>query len=274
LRDPVLATEPFFLNGPRGRLFGLHYFPREAPVRGSVLYLHPFAEEMHKSRRMAALQARNLAESGFGVLQIDLTGCGDSDGDFGDASWSGWRDDALAAAHWLREVHGQPPFGWGLRLGASLAVDLQSRERPFCRLVLWQPVVSGELFLNQFLRLKLASEMLASGESSGGTKALRATLEAGNSVEIAGYQLSSVFARELQQLQLAKLAPSCPVDWIEIGNEGGNINPANQRVVDTWQAAGSSVRTNLVTGEPFWTTQEITECPALLSVTREIFNRA
>jgi len=33
---------------------------------------------MNKSRRMAALQARVFAAMGFGVLQIDLFGCGDS----------------------------------------------------------------------------------------------------------------------------------------------------------------------------------------------------
>ena len=40
-----------------------------------------WAEEMNKARRMAALQARLLAENGYAVLQIDLHGCGDSSGD-------------------------------------------------------------------------------------------------------------------------------------------------------------------------------------------------
>ena len=53
---------------------------------GSVLYGHPFAEEMSKSRRRAGLQARALARAGYDALQIDLPGCGGSSGDFGDAS--------------------------------------------------------------------------------------------------------------------------------------------------------------------------------------------
>ncbi len=52
---------------------------------------------MNKSRRMAALQARAFAAMGFGVLQIDLFGCGDSSGDFSDARWDIWKQDLAIA---------------------------------------------------------------------------------------------------------------------------------------------------------------------------------
>jgi hypothetical protein len=42
-------------------------------------------------------------------------------------------------------------------------------------------------------------------------------------------------------------------------------------VVDAWAAAGVHLTTNSVEGEPFWVTQEITECPALLEATLEGF---
>ena len=78
--------EAFFLaadNGRAGQRLCIHHPPRRGePARGAVLHLHAFAEEMNKSRRMVALQARALAEAGFAVLQIDLHGCGDSGGDF------------------------------------------------------------------------------------------------------------------------------------------------------------------------------------------------
>jgi len=79
--------EPFFLPASRGERFCI-FHPAAGALRGAVLYLHPFAEEMNKSRRMAALQSRMLAARGIAVLQIDLFGCGDSSGDFGDASWA------------------------------------------------------------------------------------------------------------------------------------------------------------------------------------------
>src|SRR5687768_8838655 len=85
--DRCMRTEAMFLSAPHGgRRFCLLHMPSR-PARALVVYVHPFAEEMNKSRRMAALQARALAASGHAVLQIDLLGCGDSSGDFGDASW-------------------------------------------------------------------------------------------------------------------------------------------------------------------------------------------
>ena len=73
-----------------------------------MLYLHPLADEMNKARRMAALQCRALAANGYAALQIDLAGCGDSSGDFANATWSGWLDDSLQAARWLLAQHPGP----------------------------------------------------------------------------------------------------------------------------------------------------------------------
>lgn len=229
-----------------------------------MLYLHPFGEEMHKSRRMAALQARAFAAHGYGVLQVDLTGCGDSAGDFADASWSAWRDDAQLAHAWLSAKTAQSITLWGLRTGALLAADLAQTLNPYS-LLLWQPVTDGTLFLTQFLRIKLASEMLAESQSRSGTKDLFAQLESGQGVEVGGNMLSPAMARELGALKLAAMTPNCPVNWLEIGGANGEqLSPAAQRVVDAWRAAGTRVQTQSVIGEAFWATQEITECLPLI----------
>ena len=101
-----MKPEAFFLASTRGegdQGFCLFYPAQSHVVRGLVLYIHPFAEEMNKSRRMAALQARAFAQAGYAVLQIDLHGCGDSAGDFGDATWEHWIDDVVQGCHWLRQ---------------------------------------------------------------------------------------------------------------------------------------------------------------------------
>jgi hypothetical protein len=51
------SIQRFFLNTARGALFCLVLTPQNRATQGAILYLHPFAEEMHKSRRMAAVQA-------------------------------------------------------------------------------------------------------------------------------------------------------------------------------------------------------------------------
>ncbi|MGZ8243535.1 hydrolase 2, exosortase A system-associated [Methylomagnum sp.] len=262
----AVDINPFFLPSPRGPLFCLSLAPANQPARGGILYLHPFAEEMHKSRRMAALQARAFAGAGYAVLQPDLTGCGDSAGDFGDADWESWKDDARLAHAWLNQQGVASITLWGLRTGASLAAELARELTGIDRLVLCQPVVNGDAFLNQFLRIKLAGEMLSTGQAQSGTKRLRAQLEAGDSVEVGGYRLSPALARALAGWKPADHVPPCPTHWFEIG-AGEALSPASQRVADAWLAAGTALTTRPVVGEPFWGTQEITECPALLAAT-------
>ncbi|MES1981101.1 MAG: hydrolase 2, exosortase A system-associated [Pseudomonadota bacterium] len=267
MQQAGFAIEPFHLAGAQGPLFCIHLYPH-ADVKGCVLYLHPFAEEMHKSRRMAALQARRFAAAGYAVLQVDLTGCGDSAGDFGDATWAGWLDDASRAYAWLSAACNAPMMVWGLRTGASLAVELARAQTDVQGVILWQPVANGEQYLTQFLRIKLASEMLNAGDAQGGTKYLRSQLESGASIEVGGYQLAGSMAGELARMKLTAAPASCPVIWLEIGGENhNNVTPASQRIIDGWRAAGVRVDSRTIMGEPFWLTQEITECLGLIDAT-------
>lgn len=266
---PAIRIEPFLLESPRGPLFCIFTAPAEGPPKGAVLYLHPFAEEMHKSRRMAAIQARTMAARGHAVLQLDLTGCGDSAGDYVDASWSAWLDDARLGHAWLAEKTAQPVTLWGLRTGALLAADLAQRLQNLRSLLLWQPVSDGSLFLNQFLRIKLASEMLSDGQSKSGTKELLAQLQAGHGVEVGGNMLAPAMAQELGAIKLAGMTPNCAVIWLEVGAQASlGVTPASQRIVDAWKTAGIAVQTQTVQGDPFWATQEITEFPTLIDATQ------
>ena len=236
---------------------------------------------MNKARRMAALQARRLAAEGWGVLQLDLHGCGDSAGDFGDASWDSWRADVALGLAWLQERLGdvlpQAPGLWGLRLGALLALDYACRPAgpAVSQLLLWQPVLQGSAHLTQFLRLHVAAGMLGEGGAGGSTAALRATLGAGQALEIAGYTLAPALAQALDAADAAALAPPCPAAWLEVvAQEGRALPPAAQRMLAQWQAGGASVTAQAVAGPPFWATQEIAEAPALLDASCRALHEA
>ncbi len=257
-----MPAEAFFLATPLGARYCLFHAPQGA-CRGALVYVHPFAEEMNKSRRMAAVQARALAALGYGVLQIDLAGCGDSEGDFGDARWEHWKADLGAASAWLQQRLDRPAGLWGLRLGALLALDY-ARGAPVAHLLLWQPVLQGAAFLTQFLRLRVAGDMLdASEAASGGTKQLRAQLQAGEALEIAGYTLAPQLAASIDALDAAQLAPSCPTHWIEIvAAQERPLPPAATRIATVW-----SQQLQKVVCAPFWSTQEIAESPQLVAAT-------
>src|SRR5687768_12103707 len=216
-RGSPAPFEAFFLAAAGGERFCVYYPAIGAPL-GSVLYVHPFAEEMNKSRRMAALQARTFAARGYNVLQIDLFGCGDSSGDFGEARWALWKNDVRLALEWLGAHARGPVHVWGLRLGALLAADCaRENDRFFASMVLWQPLISGAQFLTQFLRLRLASEMLAGAAGIHDTERLRAELAAGKALEVAGYELAPELAFAIERLDLAALAPKeLPAQWFEV----------------------------------------------------------
>jgi exosortase A-associated hydrolase 2 len=262
-------AEPFFLQRTDRRLFCLYHPPRGS-CRGAVLYIPPVAEEMNRSRRIAAQQARALAGLGYGVLQPDLTGTGDSSGDFGDARWDTWKDDLAACCAWLGERLGQPPVLWGLRLGALLALDYaQAAPHPLRALLLWQPVTSGQAFLTQFLRLRTFNAVLAdSASEQTGTKALRAALQSGEVLEIGGYALDPALAAAIDALApLERHLLPCPVHWFEMAaGPGQALPPGAARTADAWR---SRVRLQVhpVVCPPFWSAADAGAAPALLAAT-------
>lgn len=277
----LLPVQPLFLpaadGGQAGARYCLYYPPADA-CRSALVYLHPFAEEMNRSRRMAALAARALAAQGVAVLQIDLLGCGDSSGDFGDADWDAWRADVARAVAWLRARSGCPVGLWGLRLGALLALDCAA-DIQADHLLLWQPVHSGAQFLTQFLRLQLASDMLEQPSASAPSSVkvttgdLRAALRTAP-LEVAGYLLSPAMADGLERVESKALAPACPVHWLELVAEAGRpLPPAANVLSQAWQAQGVPLIVKTVASPPFWSTVEIATSAALLDATTAIYSR-
>jgi exosortase A-associated hydrolase 2 len=274
----VSAIEAFYLNVPAGpgltsRFCLYHAPPRDQAPAGLVIHVHAFAEEMNKSRRMAAIQSRAFAAAGWATLQIDLLGCGDSDGDFGDASWSLWVADVVAASRWLlaRHTHAGTPlplYLWGHRAGALIAVQAAGQLDVDANFLLWHPAVSGRAMLQQFLRLKTMAD-LERRAKPGAQQALRQWLAAGNSVDVAGYTLTAALAQGLEQAQLTPPpARAAQVVWLEMSQHPDlQLSPAALAAVATWRLAGHRVHAQAVRGPAFWQTVEIEDAPALVTAT-------
>jgi len=306
-----VPAEAFFLPADSGQRFCLLYRAQGSVERGLVLYVQPFAEEMNKSRRMATLQARALSAAGYTVLQMDLLGCGDSSGDFGDATWQGWVDDVVAACRWLRRqqdsaimadnpviasaarqsipsgvmdcrglrprsdegeasMTAPPLWLWGLRAGCLLAVEAARQMEEPCNFLFWQAPAAGKTLLQQFLRLKVAGDML-SGQSKGVMETMRQQLADGSAVEIAGYLLAPDLASGLEQATLSP--PSARSDaqqlvWLELSTrEDASLSPISVKTIALWQQWGYRVSSHMAQGPAFWQTTEIEEAPALIEAT-------
>jgi exosortase A-associated hydrolase 2 len=263
------------LNGAGGRVFCVFVGPPPGTSpRGGVLFVPPFAEEMNKARRQVMLQARSLAAAGYGVLLLDLHGTGDSEGNFAEARWDTWRGDLLAGARWL-EGRGYARVGvWSLRFGSLLAAEvfreLGARAQ---RLTLWQPVLDGRQFMDQFIRMRVASSMMAGGARVT-VQDLRRSLDGGENVEVAGYDLDPELVRSVDAHNLNTTPPAAGavVDWIEVvGDQDAGVSVGSQRVIANWRQAGVEVGTATVVGQQFWATVEITVVPALIEHTTRCF---
>lgn len=260
----AVEVEPLFIETPRGRLLLTRWRPA-GPVAASVLFLPPFAEELNKCRAMMALAARTLAAAGLQVLLVDLSGTGDSAGEFAEARIDTWQDDLAGVIAWA-DADGAPVTDViGVRFGALLLPGLIPSLPRLRRIVLWQPVASGQLQLSQFLRLRVAASLMGGGDRDSGAS-LMAELRSGRTLEVAGYELSPALATGLESLDLGTLVvpEGARLHWFEVSPaaDSGLSRSAIQQL-ERWTAGGAQAAGEICPGDTFWNTVEITTCPSL-----------
>jgi exosortase A-associated hydrolase 2 len=162
-----------------------------------------------------------------------------------------------------------------LRLGALLAADVAAvdPDRIVC-LVFWQPVLSGDRYLTQFLRLRIAATM-DRGPDREATKDLRGRLSQGEALEIAGYELAPALAESIASLQLqghVNRLGRLPISWLEVASdEQPALTPSSLQIAGMLEQQGHPLLAKSVSGEPFWAVQEITLAPNLLQATDDLF---
>jgi exosortase A-associated hydrolase 2 len=277
MNAPLLSTprvEPFFFDADPGTRFSIYHAPNpHVEPRGAILHVHPFAEELNKTRRMAALQARAFAALGYAVLQFDLFGCGDSCGDFNAGRWELWKSDLAVAASWLADRTSGPLYLWGVRLGGLLALDFAPQVRP-AGIILWQPFTNGRNCINQFLRLRLAAQQQGTAPGTArSTAALRAQLAVHGHIEVGGYEVAIPLVRAIDACDAGNLRlPPCTVHWFANPAPSPTRVAANvARLAARWARDGVTVHFHAVDGPGSWCADEVIQCPALLDATVDVF---
>ena len=178
-----------------------------------------------------------------------------------------WLDDVALACEWLQRRARGPLWFWGLRSGCLLVAEAVRRMDTRSRLLFWQPSANGALVLRQFLRMKLAGEML-SGNASGVLDSLRKDLAEGRNVEVAGYELSPALASGLGRATLIPSESAAQLEWLEVSpRDAGGVGALAAATQLGWERAGCKVRYVAVEGPAFWQTTEIEEAPELIRAT-------
>lgn len=260
-----------FVSTPRGNILVVGRYPI-SDQGVSVLLVPPFAEEMNKTRRLYADLAQSLARQGVAALLPDLGGTGDSAGDFGTASWPGWVDDLHRTAAFAQE-RGWPVRGVvAVRLGCQLAAD-------FCRglgkgldgSVFWQPVINGEQFLTQFLRLRVAARIMAAERET--VSGLRVRLEKEGQLDVAGYALNAglaaaVASRDVDSCLHASLGRLTVVD-VQRADAATGMSRAAGQLLEAAQVVGVEARHASIGGDPFWVSTEIVRNAELVALSAQ-----
>lgn len=206
---------------------------------------------------MAAI-GRTLALKGFCVLIADTYGTGDSGGSFDQASWDGWVDDVARLRRHARANNQDLPL-WlgGIRTGALLLAD-QLHQAPdgVDGALMIQPIISGERFLTQFLRLRVAAAM-SRGERESAS-ALKKLLENGENVIISGYSLSPTVALQMAQRSLEQLSPplGMPIEWIETGPVVREPEDVLTSIPESWRSDSGTLRAHSLQSDAFWAMPE------------------
>ena len=191
------TEEPFFFDNEGSKLFGILHTPRSPEPKSGVLqskgivFCHPFAEEKTISHRVITNFARLLCRQGYYVLRFDYCGCGDSEGDFAQATLTTRISDISKAIDVLLEHTGTSILSlFGLRLGGTLAALVAAADSRVNSLILWEPIVQVRAYFKQFLRMQVIAENRRRNRVLGTLKSLVQELQEGRCVDIVGYCLS------------------------------------------------------------------------------------
>jgi pimeloyl-ACP methyl ester carboxylesterase len=210
-------------------LFGLYHPPRPSVARdGAVLICAPIGQEYMRTHRTLRQLALQLSSSGLHVLRFDYFGTGDSAGEMSEASTELWLDDIGRAHAELADIAGaQHCAVVGLRTGALLAAVASARGLlGATRLVLWDPLVAGQLYLAQ---LKALHETMV--------RTMR-PFPAVPSDELLGYAYPPALRRGLEGLDLDALVPSLKADRVDLALS--QPRPELERLETSLRAAGKA----------------------------------
>ena len=155
-----MTETPFFFPNGHYRLFGVLHEAKGTPRREGFVFCAPFAEEKLWAHRVMVNFARDLADRGYPVLRFDYMGNGDSEGEFEESSLETMLSDTKCAMRTLRQKAAgiETVNLLGLRLGATVAALVTEKEEGAPKLILWEPIINGALYMREMLRINLSTQ--------------------------------------------------------------------------------------------------------------------
>ena len=192
---------PVYFGDSVTRLYGVYHPAKGATPRESGIVLcYPMGQEYMRAHRAFRMLSLMLAKRGYHVFRFDYYATGDSAGESGEGSLAQWGRDIGAAIEELKETADLEHVSLiGLRLGAALALEVAAGRDDIDRLVLWDPVVDGENYVEQLL---LAVER----DTGSDVTDARAVLDKEALVGVLGFPLTQDLATDLGRISVKAVA--------------------------------------------------------------------
>lgn len=235
-------------------LYGEVYRPSGPQLPGWVI-CDPFGKERTNSNRLGFEWARSLAGAGHWVLRFDYRGTGDSAGSFENFTLDDYVKDIGCARAELERLSGMACRGLvGLRLGASLAAKYVADSSGDLDLVLWEPIIDGNIYRNSLLRTAMANEMVHSAGPSASRHELQNKIMAGQSVVVDGFALKRPMYDSLADIDLIALGrPSCgQILIVQIKTRRSQPIPPLLSKLASMYSATAETRLEAVDEPPVW----------------------
>jgi pimeloyl-ACP methyl ester carboxylesterase len=223
---------------------------------------HPFGEEKLWAHRIYVVFARALAQRSIPVLRFDYTGAGDSAGDTAQASVDTYLEDLGAAVDALaaRAPHVERIALVGLRFGGTLAALFAENARVAgthskvtqAPLVLWDPVLDGESYIQELLRINLSTQLAVYGKVCENREQLVERMRQGGVANVEGYEIG----RPL--LDSANLKELLPAGGIQHAGDtlvvqiAANDKQKVREDLKAFAAGSAQARFERVIEQPFW----------------------
>ena len=249
---------PVRIESEGRQIAGMLHLPAGEMGGPGVVFCNAFGDERKSSCLAMVRLARRLAAEGLPVLRFDYWGCGDSPGDFVDATVSTRLEDIAAAARFLpAHTGGNALCLLGLRLGAALAALVAEDLDGCAGLALIEVVSEGAAYVRGLEQRTLVRKMI-SGPGRGTPQAPPEV------VDLDGYAVRRSVLDEVQRLgiRVGGVAFRGPVLVVQVSfNE--KLTSETAAVRETYAAAGARVDLRTLVLPPFWRRVEVTDTTVL-----------
>jgi pimeloyl-ACP methyl ester carboxylesterase len=157
----------------------------------------------------------------------------------------------------------------GLRFGATVASLAAERFTDIDRLVLWAPIVDGERYMQELLRMNVATQTAVYKEVRHDRSELVELMRLGQTVNVDGYEMNHAFFAEASAIRLAaaKKTHRGPCLVVQIDRQAARPSGELKALAATYPGGTLAMATE----EPFWKegSRFYDRAPELFSVTAD-----